>query len=620
MTKAKQSDKQPESYRSFTSEHPELFEQAQPSSISRNVNISDMLFKMLQRKQESKQLTDFKDNGSRSPEPDEALRSDEDMAHWKPTNHELLIMVSLSIISMMIALDATVIITSLPTIVADLHGTTTLGLWLGTSYLLTCASPMLFIAALSDIFGRPPCLLLSLAFFTVGTVICSVGKGFAALLAGRCIQGIGGGGIIILGLVIFTDIVPLRYRPKYYGMIQGAWALGTIIGPLLGGAFAERTSWRWVFFLMFPFCGIGVVSITWLLTLKLPETTFKDKLARVDWLGGFLFISSTTTFLIAISWGGTQEAWDSFRTLVPLVLGIMGIGATMAWERFGTDNPFLRKSLFYCPSSFVAYFGAAAQGFWLYAGLYYFSFYFLSVKQYSPSRAGVSMLPAVLATVPASVIVGAIITRINHFRWAIWSGWVIVTLGGGLVIIWDADTSTPVWAVILVLVGIGNGLLLNAQNFATQAIAKPKDEASAAALYAFMRSFGMAFGVGISGSIFQNVMKTKLSQLGLPTEIAADSLAYIATLETLPDASVLKEQVLQAYVSGFRGVFGTLCGLAGLSGIASLFIGQFDLNKVLNSDHKLQEKRWSRKPAVAVTSFGPEDGEKVAPGSSTSGG
>ena len=103
--------------------------------------------------------------------------------------------------------------------VTDLKATSTEGFWIGTSYLLSCASPMPFIAALSDIFGRPICLLSSLALFTIGSVLCSVAHTIKLLLIGRVVQGIGGGGIVILCLVITTDIVPLRYRPKYIGIM-----------------------------------------------------------------------------------------------------------------------------------------------------------------------------------------------------------------------------------------------------------------------------------------------------------------------------------------------------------------------------------------------------------------
>jgi 4-amino-4-deoxy-L-arabinose transferase-like glycosyltransferase len=113
---------------------------------------------------------------------------------------------------------------------------------------------------------------------------------------------------------------------------------------------------------MFPFCFIGFVTIPSLLTLKPRTESLKEKLFRVDWIGGALFISSSTSLLIAISWGGTQESWSSFRTIVPLVLGILGIVATGLWERYGAREPLLRPSLFYCPSSFVAYAGTMIQG------------------------------------------------------------------------------------------------------------------------------------------------------------------------------------------------------------------------------------------------------------------
>ena len=113
---------------------------------------------------------------------------------------------------------------------------------------------------------------------------------------------------------------------------------------------------------MFPFCFFGFATIPFVLTLKPRNSTFREKLLRVDWLGGVLFISSCTTFLVAVSWGGAQEPWESFRTLVPLILGAFGIVVTLCWEGYGANEPFLRRSLFYCPSAFIAYFGTTVQG------------------------------------------------------------------------------------------------------------------------------------------------------------------------------------------------------------------------------------------------------------------
>jgi hypothetical protein len=158
---------------------------------------------------------------------------------------------------------------------------------------------------------------------------------------------------------------------------------------------------------------------------------------------------------------------------------------------------------------------------------------------------------------------------------------------------WDIKTHTGAWVIILIILGFGHALVLNSQNFATQAICHNGDEGSAAAMYAFLRSFGTALGVGLGGSVFQNVMKTKLVQLGLPTDIADHAESYILTLRAMPD-SPTKMHILEAYVYGFHGVYGCFCGIAGLAGILSLFIKHHDMNKVLESEHKLQENRISR--------------------------
>ena len=169
----------------------------------------------------------------------------------------------------------------------------------------------------------------------------------------------------------------------------------------------------------------------------------------------------------------------------------------------------------------------------------------------------------------------------------------MISLGCGLTIMWDLNTPTIDWVWVLILLGLGHGFVLNAQNFATQAICLPDDEASAAAMYSFLRNLGMALGVGIGGSIFQNVMKYKLVQLGLPTEIARVAESYIAILKQMP-ASSQKDKILEAYVYGFRGVYIFFCAISLLAGVVSLVVKHFDMNKELKTDHTLQENKVSR--------------------------
>ncbi len=142
----------------------------------------------------------------------------------------------------------------------------------------------------------------------------------------------------------------------------GAWALGTCAGPVVGGAIAQMATWRWVFYIMFPFCGGGLLLIPWLVTLRPPTASVGEKLGRVDWLGSCSFVSSATLFLIAVSWGGIQFRWHSAATLVPLCLGTAGLLWTMAYECLLTEEPFLRLSLFRDASSTATYLCGAIQG------------------------------------------------------------------------------------------------------------------------------------------------------------------------------------------------------------------------------------------------------------------
>lgn len=212
-------------------------------------------------------------------------------------------------------------LTCFQAIASDLHGNTTDTFWTGTAYLLTQSLFQPFLVSLSDIFGRRLFYLISLGFFTIGTLLCCLAQNFTELLAGRSIQGIGGGGLVSLGLVIVTDIIPLRQRPAFLGVLQMSWALGTISGPLIGGLFAQHTTWRWVFYINFPFCGIGFLTVPLVMKLRANRAPLKERiLYYVDWIGGFLFVSSTCSFLIGITWGGSEYAWSSWRTVCYLYI------------------------------------------------------------------------------------------------------------------------------------------------------------------------------------------------------------------------------------------------------------------------------------------------------------
>jgi pimeloyl-ACP methyl ester carboxylesterase len=341
---------------------------------------------------------------------------------------------------------------------------------------------------------------------------------------------------------------------------------------------------------MFPFCAFGFVAIPLLLTLKPKHETLGTKLARVDWIGGFIFTSSATAFLIAISWGGTQYAWYSARTLVPLILGIAGLVAVCFWEHLLAREPFLKPSLFKSVSAVAIFICGASQGLLLYGQLYWLPFWFLAVLGHSPIRTGIDLFPVTFTLVPSSIITGILVTRFNSVRLPVWLGWAFVTAGCGVCVAFTPQTHTAVWAVALVILGFGHGSILNAQNFASQAISDPGHEASAAIMYGFLRQFGTAIGVGLGSTIFQNAMQLKLRWEGLPKSFAHKAEAFVPELLVMQSGPE-KTKILDCYMYGLRGVYLGFLSLAAASFLVSLLVKHHDMNKEIETDHTLGDSR-----------------------------
>ncbi|KAK0725144.1 major facilitator superfamily domain-containing protein [Lasiosphaeris hirsuta] len=511
---------------------------------------------------------------------------------WKPGGKEYAVMATLATISLMVALDATILVSVLPTLAVDLGGSATDAFWAGTSYLLACAVCQPFIAALSDIFGRKEMLVVSVLFFSMGTALCApIARDFTVFFVGRAVQGIGGGGIITMGQVIFADIVPLRQRPKYFSIVLAAWALGSVLGPLIGGLFVQHLIWAWCFYINFPFCVLGLVLVPIYVKMTTEKSSIKSKLSRVDWMGGFLFTAGLTSFLVGISWAGIQFEWQSVQSIAPMVVGAAGVALAIFWECNFAREPFLRPSLFQSPSALITYACAFFQGFILFCALYYVPFYFTAVRFVSPTQAGLDVFPVTCLLLPSSIVISLVTSRIGRFRWAIWGGWAMTALGCGLFLFFDQDTRTPAWVVILAIFGIGHGMLLTSVNVGIQAISRVEDAGRAAAMYAFMRTLGMSFGVAIGGTVFQNVMSGELDRLGLPDSIAHESEAFVQTMIALPATDPTRISALEAYVKGFHGVYWTITGVACVAFVLSLAIRRHSMNKTLASKFVLRGGR-----------------------------
>lgn len=288
-----------------------------------------------------------------------------------------------------------------------------------------------------------------------------------------------------------------------------------------------------------------------------------------------------------MTWGGVSYPWTSWRTLVPLCLGIAGLITFAAYEEVFAAEPLIRPAIFKNRTSAVSYIATVVHGMILWSLLYYLPLYYEAVKGFSPVISGVALFPETFTVAPACVVVGILITVTGRYRWAIWSGWVFTLAGTGVLYRLDVNTSTVEWVFLNLIGGLGMGMLFPSMAFAIQASQKNEDLAFAVALFSFFRAFGQALGVAVGGTVFQNQMRTKLSGYAAlaskADEYSKDASSLVQIIKSMNDGMV-KEDLQHAYADSLKAVWLTMCGLAGVGLIASLWTKGLDMNKPLETE------------------------------------
>ncbi|KAJ5606219.1 hypothetical protein N7510_009000 [Penicillium lagena] len=491
------------------------------------------------------------------------------------------------------ALDATSVSVSLPTISNDLGGTATEAFWTGTSFLVaSCVFQPVFSLS-SDIFGRKLVLLTAVASFTLGSILSAVSQNFTLLLTGRSIQGIGGGGIMALTEILIADLIPLRERGKWMSIRSGTWALGTVVGPLIGGGFTQSSaSWRWIFWVNLPFCGLGLIFIPVFLKLHHDKVSLRDKLATVDYVGSILFVASLTAFLIPLTWGGVMYAWSSWHTLLPLILGAAGLITFAAYERLVPSHPLIPPVIFNNRTVSVNLLGCFLHGIILWALVYYLPLYYEGVLGFSPVMSGVAVFPETFTVAPISVITGIVAAKVGRYRWALWAGWPLSSLGLGLLCLLDANTPTAKWVCLNLVAGIGLGILYPTVMLAVQVASDPAYQSITVTMTTFFRVLGQAVGVAIGGVVFQNRIKNNFNNhpsLGRSADqYASDASSLVEYIKALPSESSRRHLIESLYADSLSIVWAVMCTVAALGFLSSLFTKSYSMDRNFSSSQGLR--------------------------------
>ena len=337
--------------------------------------------------------------------------------------------------------------------------------------------------------------------------------------------------------------------------------------------------------------GLALVLVPLTLVLAFKVSSLSDKIRRVDWIGSVLFIGSTTSFLIPITWGGVSYPWDSWRVLAPLIIGIIGIVVFVVFEAYVATEPLIRLNVFKNRTAAASYFETTLHGMILWCILYYLPLYYEAVKGETPIITGISLFPATFTVAPAAVVTGFAITKTGRYRWAIWSGWVLTTFGTGILYLLDVNTTTVQWVFLNLVSGLGMGILFPSMNFALQAATINKDLAFAVALFSFFRAFGQAIGVAVGGVIFQNQLKKKLLTYPLLAPMAnaysSDASGLVQIIKTMQQGPA-RLQLIQSYADSLKSVWIVMCALAGVALLSSFLIRGLDLDRPLVTEQGFQ--------------------------------
>ncbi|GAB3592090.1 Multidrug resistance protein 3 [Corynebacterium faecale] len=500
-----------------------------------------------------------------------------------------LIIAALMLTMLLSALGQTIFGAALPTIVGELGGVNHMS-WVVTAFLLGQTISLPIFGKLGDQFGRKYLFMFAITLFVVGSAVGAMANTMSVLIIARALQGVAGGGLMILSQAILADVTTARERAKYMGIMGSVFGLSSVLGPLLGGWFTDGPGWRWGLWFNVPLGVVALLAIA--VFLKLPKRS-RGKVT-IDWAGGVFIAIATTATVLTVTWGGNEYAWNSAMIIGLIITAVVATIVFVFIERRAVD-PLVPMGLFKNRNFVLTAVAGIGVGLFMMGTLAYIPTYLQMVHGLNPTNAGLMLIPMMIGLIGTSTVVGSLVSKTGRYKWYPFTGMLIMVVA--LYLMSSLDPADSLWTIgiFFFIFGFGLGMAMQILVLIVQNSFPNTMVGTATGANNFFRQIGGAVGSAFIGGLFTTNLINRFNEnvpgaveslgeegTGFAAQMADGSAMQNLTpqlLETLP--AVIRDAIQLSYNDALTPVFLLLAPVAVLAAVLLFFIREEHLKETI---------------------------------------